>query len=94
MLKSLIISVRLSNLFLPEFKFELPVIFVVGHSTSWYLILKVRYQIKYYLKKVNLRDDLYYPADSVTKNLLDDFYYFVKKNSSVQVLLGTDVAVL
>ena len=53
MLKSLIILVRLSNLFLPEFKFELPVIFVVGHSTSWYLILKVRYQIKYYLKKEN-----------------------------------------
>ena len=86
-LKFLIISVRLSNLFLPEFKFKLPVIFVVGHSTSWSLILKARYQIKYYLKKENERDDLYYPADSVTKNLLNDFYYFVEKNSSFQVLM-------
>lgn len=53
MLKFLIISVRLSNLFLPEFKFKLPILFAVGHSTLWSLILKVRYQVKYYLKKEN-----------------------------------------
>ena len=40
MLKFLIVSIRLSNLFLTEFIFKWPIILVVGYSRRCYLIFK------------------------------------------------------